>query len=50
MKYYFALITFLFSFHVTGGGTFRRHFIAKMCQFAFVVQNRLKGISQPKVG
>jgi hypothetical protein len=34
-----------FSFHVIGGGKFRRHFIETMCQFAYVVPNRLKGIS-----
>jgi len=47
MKCYFALITLLFSFHVIGGGTFGGHFIEKMCQFPFVIQNRLKGIFQP---
>ncbi|KAH8944391.1 hypothetical protein BDL97_13G107300 [Sphagnum fallax] len=29
------------------GGKFRRHLIEKMCQFAYIVPNRLKRISQP---
>jgi hypothetical protein len=47
MKCFFIFIILLFSFHVIGGGKFRRHVIEKMCQFAYIVPNRLKGISQP---
>jgi energy-coupling factor transporter ATP-binding protein EcfA2 len=47
MKCSFILIILLFSFHVIGDGNFRRHLIEKMCQFAYIVPNRLKGISQP---
>jgi len=46
MKCSFILIILLFSFHVIGGGKFRRHFIEKMCQFAYIVPNWLKRISQ----
>jgi hypothetical protein len=38
-----------FSFHVIGDGKFKRHLIEKMCQFAYIVPNQLKGISQPSV-
>jgi len=47
MKFSFILIILLFSFHVIGDGKFRRHLIEKMCQFAYIVPNQLKGISQP---
>jgi hypothetical protein len=47
MKCSFILIILLFSFHVIGDGKFRRHLIEKMCHFAYIVPNRLKGISQP---
>jgi hypothetical protein len=47
MKSSFILIILLFSFHVIGGGKSRRHFIEKMCQFAYIVPNWFKGISQP---
>jgi energy-coupling factor transporter ATP-binding protein EcfA2 len=47
MKCYVILIILLFSFHVTGDGKFRRHFIEKLCQFANIVPNPLEGFSQP---
>jgi energy-coupling factor transporter ATP-binding protein EcfA2 len=47
MKSFFVLIILLFSFHVIGDGKFRRHFIEKMCQFAYIGPNQLKRISQP---
>jgi hypothetical protein len=46
MKSYLKLIILLFSLHVIGGGKFRMHFIEKMHQFAYIVPNRLKRISQ----
>jgi hypothetical protein len=47
MKCSFILIILLFSFHVIGGGKFRRHFIEKMCPFAYIIPNGLNRISQP---
>jgi len=47
MKCSFILTILLFSFHVIGDGKFRRHIIEKMCRFAYIVPNQLKGISQP---
>ncbi len=49
MKCSFILIILLFPFHVIGGGKFRRHIIEKMCQFAYIVPNKLKRILQPQV-
>ncbi|CAK9256841.1 unnamed protein product [Sphagnum jensenii] len=37
----------LFMFYAFGGEKFRRHLIEKMCQFAYIVPNRFKRISQP---
>jgi hypothetical protein len=47
MKCYFILIIYSFSFHVIGGGKFRKEFIEKMCKFAYIVPNQFKGISEP---
>jgi len=47
MKCFFILIILFFSFHVIGDRKFGRHLIEKMCQFAHIVPNQLKGIPQP---
>ncbi len=47
MKCSFILIILLLSFHVIGDGKFTRHLIEKMCQFAYIVPNQFKWISQP---
>jgi len=47
MKFSFILTILLFSFHVIGGGEFKRHVIEKMCRFAYFFPNWLKGILQP---
>jgi len=44
---FFYIDDTIFLFHVIGDGNFRRHFIEKMCQFAHIVPNQLKGIPQP---
>jgi len=44
IKCSFILIILLFSFHVIGVGKFQKHVIEKMCRFAYIFPNRLKGV------